>query len=68
VRRSDGSDALDLRAGIEVACNRLGILSRFDLAACTVCDPNYYSWRAHQDQERHALVVWRESSEPTESS
>lgn len=66
-RTTVGRDALDLRAGIEIACTRVGVRTRLDQAVCTVCDPNYYSWRAHHDHERHALVIWRESSEPAKS-
>ena len=62
----EGADALDLLAGIEVACARAGVRACLDLATCTSCDRDYYSWRAARETGRHALAVWRSShgSEP----
>lgn len=60
VQRTDGSDALDLVAGVTRALEMAGIKDPTRLGGCTACDPNFYSWRAHKDHERHALMIWRE--------
>jgi hypothetical protein len=59
VRREDHTDALDLRTGVDLALGRAGVTDIVDLGACTACDPRFYSWRADQDEARHALVIWR---------
>lgn len=60
VRRVDGSDALDLVAGVTRALGMAGVKDLKRLGGCTACDPDFYSWRAHADRERHALMIWRE--------
>ena len=60
VRRDDGSDALDLVKGVTVALEMVGVLNPTRLGGCTACDSRFYSWRANKDDERHALVIWRE--------
>ena len=60
VRRDDGSDALDLVAGVTRALDIAGVTNPTRLGGCTACDPRFYSWRASGDDARHALVIWRE--------
>ena len=60
VRRDDGSDALDLVRGVTAALEMAGVANPVRLGGCTACDPNFYSWRAHKDQERHSLMIWRD--------
>ena len=60
VVRDDGSDALDLVAGVTIALSRAGVEKRVRLGGCTACDPDLYSWRAGHDHARHALMIWRE--------
>ncbi|MCB1031592.1 MAG: polyphenol oxidase family protein [Acidimicrobiales bacterium] len=49
--------ALNLVAGIEKACEELGI-ELIDLGTCTACSPKHWSYRARADTGRQALVAW----------
>jgi copper oxidase (laccase) domain-containing protein len=51
-----GMPALDLAAGVAVACRRLGI-DLVDAGTCTACSPRHFSYRARRDQGRQALVA-----------
>ncbi len=64
VVREDGSDAFDLVAGVTIALERVGVIDVRRLGGCTACDPDFFSWRARRDNERHALVIWRERALP----
>jgi len=59
-RTADGGDALDLVEGVTRSLIRAGVERHTRLGGCTSCDARFYSWRAHQDEERHALVMWRD--------
>lgn len=52
-----GTDALDVGAGVAVACEQLAI-ELDDLGTCTACSPNHWSHRARGDRGRQALVAW----------
>ncbi len=52
-----GSAALDLRAGVREAARRAGVSRLVEVAACTSCDPGWYSYRARRDTARFALAV-----------
>lgn len=52
-----GAPALDLTAGVRVACERLG-LTIADDGTCTACSPSHWSHRARADPARQALVAW----------
>lgn len=67
VRGSDGSHALDLVEGVARALEESDVSSVQRLGGCTVCDPRFFSWRAHRDERRHAVVVWRGNG-PSEST
>lgn len=56
---TDGRPALDLPAGIRVACDRLG-LPFGDAGVCTATSPDHWSFRARADTGRQALVAWLE--------
>ena len=58
-RTEAGRPALDLVAGVRAALVRAGVAGVADLATCTACSPDYYSWRARAEKQRQALVVWR---------
>lgn len=60
--RSDGTFALDLVAGVAAALKAAGVDAIIRAGGCTYCDNRFYSWRGRRDDERHALVVWREES------
>lgn len=54
-----GAPALDVAAGIAVACDGLGVAFE-DAGTCTACSPVHWSHRARGDRGRQALVAWRE--------
>lgn len=54
-----GAPALDLPAAVRVALSRAGVDSVDDAGTCTACSPNHFSWRARQETQRQATVVWR---------
>lgn len=54
-----GTPALDLGAGVLVACAAQG-LPVDDAGTCTACSPNHWSHRARGDDARQALVAWIE--------
>lgn len=51
-----GTPALDVAAGVRVACERLGV-ALLDEGLCTACSPNHFSHRARGDAGRQALVA-----------
>ena len=57
-RSGDGGPALDLAAGVAAVLGREGVVLE-DRSVCTACTPGYFSWRARQEYQRQALVVWR---------
>lgn len=52
-----GAPALDLAAGVRLACERLGVVV-IDDGTCTACSPRHWSHRARADTARQALVAW----------
>ena len=54
-----GTPALDLTAGVQGACDRLGVELR-DTGHCTACSPVHFSHRARGESGRQALVAWLE--------
>ena len=62
-RTAAGSLALDLPAGVKIACERAGIEVLHEVEECTACarapdgSYRYFSHRARAETERHALVV-----------
>ncbi|HEX5267620.1 MAG TPA: polyphenol oxidase family protein [Acidimicrobiales bacterium] len=59
-RTSWGTSALDLPAAVAAAADSAGIDVVFSSPVCTACSPDLYSYRAREDAERQALVVWRD--------
>jgi YfiH family protein len=53
-----GRPALDLPAAVAVALEEQGVTDVRDDAACTACDPELFSHRAHGDQQRIATIAW----------
>lgn len=54
-----GTPALDLRAAVRVALQRVGVETIGDVDVCTACSPDHFSWRARKEPQRQAVVVWR---------
>ena len=54
-----GTPALDLTAGVQASCDRLG-LELHDTGRCTACSPVHFSHRARAEAGRQALVAWIE--------
>ncbi|MGH9123356.1 MAG: polyphenol oxidase family protein [Acidimicrobiales bacterium] len=55
---SHGQPALDIPAAVRRALARSGAELTVDVGVCTACSSEYWSWRARQDVERQATVVW----------
>jgi polyphenol oxidase len=53
-----GAPALDLPAAVRVALHRAGVEAISDVDVCTACSPDHFSWRARQETQRQATVVW----------
>ncbi|HUQ40036.1 MAG TPA: polyphenol oxidase family protein, partial [Acidimicrobiales bacterium] len=58
-RTSAGRPALDLPAAVRAALRRAGVETVTDVDVCTACSPDHFSWRARQELQRQATVVWR---------
>lgn len=56
---SDGRPALDLPLAVGVALERSGAVLVGEVGTCTACSQDHWSWRARQDRERQATVVWQ---------
>ena len=56
---SQGRPALDLRAGVAGALDRVGVADVHHIPVCTACSAAHWSWRARRDEQRQAVVVWR---------
>lgn len=56
-----GDPALDLPAAVHAALSHAGLdpSAVTDVGACTACSPRWFSWRARQEQQRQAAVIWR---------
>jgi YfiH family protein len=57
-----GAPALDLPRAVQVALvERAGLdpAEVRDVGTCTACSPAYFSWRARQETQRQAAVIWR---------
>ncbi|MGO9911215.1 MAG: polyphenol oxidase family protein [Acidimicrobiales bacterium] len=60
---SGGRPALDLAAGVRLACDRAEIEIVHEVGSCTACawtadgEPTWFSHRARRDRGRHALVI-----------
>jgi polyphenol oxidase len=54
-----GRPALDLPAAVRVALQRAGVEEVHDTNVCTACSADHFSWRARQELQRQAVVVWR---------
>jgi hypothetical protein len=52
-----GTPALDLTAGVRAALVGIPV---HDSGACTACSTLFFSWRARQERERFATLVWLE--------
>ncbi len=57
-----GMPALDLPAAVDAALGRVGVGPTQHLGGCTACEVAGFSHRARGEQERHALVLWREAA------
>jgi YfiH family protein len=53
-----GAPALDLPAGVRAALAASDVELVYEAPACTACSPDCFSFRARQDAERQATVVW----------
>ena len=56
---SHGEPALDIPAAVRMALGRAGADLVADAGVCTACSADHWSWRARQDRERQATVVWQ---------
>jgi hypothetical protein len=56
---SGGEAALDLPAGVRARLRRAGVTVVLDVDECTACGGDGFSYRAHGDEARQALFVWR---------
>lgn len=58
---SGGDLALDLPAAVRVALGHAGVGADAidDIGSCTACSPHYFSWRASNEQQRQAVVMWQ---------
>jgi YfiH family protein len=57
-----GEPALDLPAAVRVALierARLDPAGVQEVATCTACSGEHFSWRARQEKQRQAAVIWR---------
>lgn len=54
-----GRLALDVPAAVEVALEAAGVELVGQVSTCTACFGRHWSWRARQDAQRQATVVWR---------
>jgi polyphenol oxidase len=54
-----GGQAFDLPEAVSRSLARVGAELVADAGVCTACSPAYWSWRAGQDRQRQATVVWR---------
>lgn len=54
-----GGPALDLPAAVHAALEGAGVQEIDDLGVCTACSEDHFSWRARQERQRQAVVVWR---------
>jgi YfiH family protein len=59
-RTRAGTPALDLPAAVTEALRRVDVDAVEVVAACTACDPTFFSHRARADVGRQALLVWME--------
>jgi polyphenol oxidase len=57
---SDGSPALDLRAGVRAALRRAGVSDVADVDVCTAASPDHFSYRRDGVTGRQAMLVARE--------
>jgi copper oxidase (laccase) domain-containing protein len=57
---ADGRPALDVPAAVAVALKEAGVTQLDDVAVCTACSQDYFSWRARGELGRQAMVVWRD--------
>jgi YfiH family protein len=57
---ADGRPSLDVPAAVAVALKEAGVTQLDDVAVCTACSQDYFSWRARGELGRQAMVVWRD--------
>ena len=55
---ADGAPALDLPAGVRLALSGVGVDDVSSVEVCTACSAQHFSWRARQERQRQAVVVW----------
>ena len=60
-RREEGTQALDLRAGVAAALAGAGVVDRADVDVCTYESANHFSHRRDGMTGRQALIVTRGS-------
>jgi YfiH family protein len=58
-RTRSGTPALDLPAAVRAALGEQGVEEVDDVAVCTACSEDYFSWRARRELQRQAALVWR---------
>ena len=58
-----GTPALDLPAAVRAALERAGVEKVDDAGVCTACSGDHFSWRARQERQRQATVIWRPARE-----
>lgn len=56
---ADGAPALDVPRAVRSALARSGAQLVVDADVCTSCSSAHWSWRARQDRQRQATVVWQ---------
>lgn len=53
-----GSPALDVPAAVRASLAGAGVVEVDDVGVCTACSADHWSFRAHGDAERQAVVAW----------
>jgi YfiH family protein len=53
-----GRPALDIPRAVQAALDQTGARLASDIGVCTSCSADHWSWRARQDRQRQATVVW----------
>jgi polyphenol oxidase len=56
---SDGHPAFDIPRAIRLALGQAGAELVTDAGTCTACSSQHWSWRARQDRQRQATVIWQ---------
>ncbi len=59
-RTTRGTASLNVAGAASAALRKAGVDVVEDVAVCTACSPDHWSWRARGDRQRQAAVAWLE--------